>query len=839
MALAAITLLALGLRLAHLATASLWYDEGNTLGVAAWTPYPWRLLDTDWTAEPPLFLIATYFWFALGKLFVAPGTYACDFWLRLLPCLLGVATVPLSYRVGRSFTGQKGSGLVAAFLVALSPFHLFYAQELRAYTSMLVLALGAMLFLLSALRRGRRRDWAGLTILLTLSLYNHYSTVWLVIVFNLCFLVHLLERLSVDPKSLGDLGRQTLRWSLSQIVVAILAFPALLQVWHINRMTAAMTATWYPPLRWRAGLLTIKAFFAGYSSNAAAYYVLSAAAFVCVAAGLIALRRRREELVFLLLIFVTPIVGNLAIWHSRSFSFYEHRLFIVSSVACFVLVGAGVCMLRRPWGRATAIGVFGAAMLPCIGDYYAERLHPLTEHRLGARVKADLRSAAEHIQSNWKEGDYLAHFSHLTYPSMAYYYLSDRQQSTLSFTRHDELGLIESYAFPNSWRHLGMLPERLDVVADRAARLWLAESWWEPEETPPWAQLYTGWLDRHGVREENRAFHAVTLYRYNLSRRPGIPLRVAQVADWGYGGAVVYVPGPGGSVSDAPPIAPAGKDVLTMRTPLDFGLRASTANNGALPSEKGAHAVRLVIDNPGPQPRDLVCRVFECVDAIDPLAFTRAAPEQDRWFPLIHVDPNLVDDMERITLGMSMRRGDPPDEGLYADMHLAPGAYRALARMWREVRAQNDFRATLRFTLCTVSENAGIVATEPLGEVTPFAVAGSQGWAWLPIGSFVSSGAPQRLAVTAHNDSGLAKAYADLGRIVFVRADSLSSEEPFGPVLETAFTADPQSERELIFSSSLGKEFSRRVDVSVYDQNARISRNVNLYIERGLRLGIE
>jgi hypothetical protein len=80
-------------------------------------------------------------------------------WIRLPSLLAGVALVPLSYALGLLTVGRT-AGIVAAAVVALQPYSMFYGTEARAYALVAMLAAASTLCLLRALDTGRRAWWA-------------------------------------------------------------------------------------------------------------------------------------------------------------------------------------------------------------------------------------------------------------------------------------------------------------------------------------------------------------------------------------------------------------------------------------------------------------------------------------------------------------------------------------------------------------------------------------------------------------------------------------------------------------------------------------------------------
>jgi mannosyltransferase len=124
-------------------------------------------------SSPPLHYVAAWGW---GNVF---GLSEAG--VRSLSVLAGVATVPVAYLAGRELAGLR-AGLIAAALVAVSPFLVFYSLEARAYS--LLTLLGALSFWLfaRALRRPEARPLALWAVVSALALATHYFAGFLVVV---------------------------------------------------------------------------------------------------------------------------------------------------------------------------------------------------------------------------------------------------------------------------------------------------------------------------------------------------------------------------------------------------------------------------------------------------------------------------------------------------------------------------------------------------------------------------------------------------------------------------------------------------------------------------------
>ena len=95
-------------------------------------------------------------------------------WSVRLPSLLsGIALVPLGYALGLRTAG-RAAGLVAAAILALQPYSMFYATEARAYALVALLAGLSTLCLLRALDTRSRWWWAAYVLAVLGVAYTHY-----------------------------------------------------------------------------------------------------------------------------------------------------------------------------------------------------------------------------------------------------------------------------------------------------------------------------------------------------------------------------------------------------------------------------------------------------------------------------------------------------------------------------------------------------------------------------------------------------------------------------------------------------------------------------------------
>ena len=166
-----LTIVGGGLRLATLDAQSYWLDELVTVSLLEQGFGDMLSGVRETEATPYLYYVLAWPWaqaFGLGEI-----------GLRSLSALVGTAVIPVAYAAGAAFCSRR-VGVVAAALVAVHPFLVWYAQEARSYSLLVFLAACSALFLGRALRAPRRLDLAGWAVASSLALATHYFAVFLV-----------------------------------------------------------------------------------------------------------------------------------------------------------------------------------------------------------------------------------------------------------------------------------------------------------------------------------------------------------------------------------------------------------------------------------------------------------------------------------------------------------------------------------------------------------------------------------------------------------------------------------------------------------------------------------
>lgn len=396
-----VALLALGLRLHRLDAQSLWYDEGFSVYLA-------RMTLADITArtaadiQPPLYYYLLHGWMQLF------GDSSAV--LRAFSLLFGVLSIPLAFEVGRSLFGSRLAGLLAAFLVAISPLHIWYSQELRMYTLLTFLGLCSSALLLHIVGRaepvpsGRPGRvvvdvllWIAYTLTTIAALYTHYFAFFVLAFQGVYLLV-----------AWGAQGFRPTRLGLSGIASGALSMLAYVP-WLPNLLAryGADASYWPGQLKLHEVLVDIAVSYVGGESISEFLGVRLAIGFGAVLlVCCIALWRRPRPapagrsaqlaLAFLLLYLVMPPALILIL--SYNAPKFNARYVMVSQPALLLLFAGGVAALVQHRGRiAGTLGRWLLASLALLLVVGTSIFATYQAYTAPAFARADFRGAAAYV----------------------------------------------------------------------------------------------------------------------------------------------------------------------------------------------------------------------------------------------------------------------------------------------------------------------------------------------------------------------------------------------------------------------------------------------------------
>jgi len=382
-----ILLLSAVLRLWGLGGRGLWFDEAYSIFVAEQplTEIP-RLL-SQFDTHPPLYYALLHFWIAL---FGSGETT-----VRIPTALAGIGVVVVTFQLGRRLGGDR-LGLMAAALVALSPFQLEASREARMYPLLALFTMGASDALWRAVEEGERRHWIAYVILMTLALYTHHFAFLILLVQGMFVLI-----------SVGHAERRAWRLSLVGVVIGYLP---LLPMLYAQFFTARGWPEVRPPmnlgqltdlfgmLSFGGSLFGMGSYFSGGSLRLLHRIPVLLPFAVLALLGAAGLRERRSR-VLVLLLSLLPIA--LVVIISTRWNLFFARYFSFTQPPFAVLLASGVFVVTDAARerRSTALTI----LLAFLASFYLTAANEMYR----ARPLWDWRGMTQHVSQRIRPDDFI------------------------------------------------------------------------------------------------------------------------------------------------------------------------------------------------------------------------------------------------------------------------------------------------------------------------------------------------------------------------------------------------------------------------------------------------
>ncbi|RME85758.1 MAG: hypothetical protein D6775_01880 [Caldilineae bacterium] len=421
-----ILLLAFALRLHRLGADSLWYDETVSALLAA-KPLAAMWAHTAGDIHPPLYYALLHFWTAAA----GHGEFA----LAFFSLWFGMAALPLVAHLGLRLFGPR-AGLVAACLLAINPFAVWYSQEVRMYTLGVFLLGLILLVTVDYLERpgGRPYRLAAYAVLAALSLWTLYYTAFALVALNLFVIIWLWRR-----------ARSRLwPWLLANVSALVLYLP-----WLPIALRQALdppVPPWRSPLPLPRLLLKIAmegsvALSLGQSVDAARWWPLGLLGFLLALLALRAPARVRPSLPRQLpsLLLWTTLLGPVLLiliiselfsplYHVRYLNLYSLAFPLLVAVGGLYVAGRedargtppksgyrlGMRLRLRDLGTLLALAFILTGSAVSLRNYYT--------NRYAYEAADDLRSAVRLIYDRLGPRDAILINAGYLYPALLYYW---------------------------------------------------------------------------------------------------------------------------------------------------------------------------------------------------------------------------------------------------------------------------------------------------------------------------------------------------------------------------------------------------------------------------------
>lgn len=485
-----LTVLGLGLRLSRLGNQSLWIDEGMSLG---WIQEIERsgpgvvLKDI----HGPLHALALY---AVSRVSTS------EWWLRLPSVVAATLAIPALAQVGRRLWGRK-VGLTAAALCVVSPFALYYAQEVRNYAFTFLFA---SVMTLAALDFARRPG-----------VFTSARFVFAEILAIASNLNGLFFALGLQIWLLGPLRRSrhgVRLWVAAQVLLAGCLLPYALEVRQQvrpERLVGVQTPIDAgAPLRGETTLHPLSLPYAGYAfavgyslgptlaelrrdpSSAASprdWPILGLALFGFGLPLLTGMTRRASWPAAMVLALPSLVVVGMTLWlAAANVKPFNVRYLSVLQPAYLLVVAQGIWLLRRRLRLLVLATIAVGSLWSCFNYLFVPRYG-----------RDDTRGVVEYLQQHAAPEDLVL-------------------QINLGFTLryYDRLSQEILLAAPGSGSSPEAAERYLDGIVPGHSTLWYLEC--RPEGLDPRGYLRNACLGR-AVATETRDFVGIRVYRFDLA----------------------------------------------------------------------------------------------------------------------------------------------------------------------------------------------------------------------------------------------------------------------------------------------------------------------------------
>ena len=460
-----LVLVAFAIRVFTLTNQSMWRDEVDALRFAM---SPWREILATFTQpgwNGPLYFVMLRGWVTL--------TGQSEFALRYLSLFFGIWAVALAFVLSKRLA-ESLTAVLCAGLFAISPYFIWYSQEVKMYTLVLALATLAIYALRRSIETNRAGWWATIIAATSTAMYCHILAALLIPVEVILALVW------------GIGSRQGRWWKGALVSFACLTAPYLPLVrWQLPLvLTPAQTGFAFYPFD-QMLLVLLSGFATGVSGLLPATALWPAGTLVLT--GIILSASRWPDKVALVAWLLLPPLALFLISLNRPI--FTDRYLIWIGPAFYLLAALGTTALGQLWKPIGVVAAVAVASIALAGAY----------DQAATPIKSDFRGAAHYVSAHQAPGDLIIfQIPYIRY-TFDYYHRQPYDWAD---------GLFTNYGMSD-----GEVDTQMRAMVASRKTVWLVAS--EMEMWDRNLQVWH-WFESHARRTDTVVLAQVTLYRYEF-----------------------------------------------------------------------------------------------------------------------------------------------------------------------------------------------------------------------------------------------------------------------------------------------------------------------------------
>ncbi len=450
--------IAIFLRLYHLNWGGIWYDEAFSLLIANHLKEIFKNLSMiAFLPEFPFFSFILNVWrYFFGNQEII---------LRLLPVCFGVGSIFFTFLIGKELF-NKSIGLLSAFILSISPLHVYYSQEIRSYMVGTFFSLCSIYFFIRIIKeKSNFLTWINYVVFSVLCCYCYYSFCFILVIENLYLLI--------NPKRYRKLLKI---WTIFQLVIFFLFLPLIYyyaKFIPLAKEGGAVAWILKTPNIFVTLFQACKVLIFGYNSDEWNYNV--GIIFLLI---LLFFLRPNSYKKPILLVFLWMFVPILLLWTLSLFN----SLFLIRSLLYVVPpFSIFIAFLLKNLNRFLMPALLLITTLYAIplNNYY-NNIYPTSEHSInwGVHPRKETRAAANYIMKKSNRGDIIIHSNIATFAPFYFYHQEKLEEKMLDimdpiWSRH--------YNFlkkvPNKTAFLNSVISS-DALINNYNKVWLVFSSW-------------------------------------------------------------------------------------------------------------------------------------------------------------------------------------------------------------------------------------------------------------------------------------------------------------------------------------------------------------------------